>query len=206
MILQGFMARRLAFASACWLSLACSDPEPKPPAEGGAGTATEGGSGPLGNGGSAADPEPGAGGASGSTAEAPCNSLELGDTPPYALGYNSKPHNLPEGGVIPDGTYVIAAQIMFETESGPELELGRTKVTIAGDSWQEVSGDAEPGGVNPDRRSTSTMSLSGATLELTRTCPSEGAPESSEYQVDDSGFTVYVTDAGKSFGTLFTRQ
>lgn len=199
------MARCLAFGAMAWLLvLGCSDPEPKAPYDGVAGTSSIAGAG---GGGGTAAVEPGEGGASGSgepMVEA-CNELEL-DVPAFSLSNNSKPHNIADGGDIADGTYFISAQVMFESESPLMLEIGRTKVVIEGGVWQEVSGDAEVGGVNPDKRSTYALSFSDTTLELERTCPSVGEPESFEYSADEYGFTLYVNDGGAEFGTVFTRQ
>jgi hypothetical protein len=198
-----------AQASCClalFLAVACSDPTEKndddnPAGSGGSSTAgtkaTAGGAG--------------AGGASGGsagtigTAVPVCNELEL-EAPAVGFTYDEAAAPAATGGEIVDGTYFLTAQVMFETASGPTLALGRTSVTVEGDTWQEVSGDPEEESVNPDRHTTATLSLSGSTFTLSRTCPSEGDPQIAEYTVDDDGFTVYVEDAGKVFGTVFTKQ
>jgi hypothetical protein len=81
------------------------------------------------------------------------------------------------------------------------LELGRLEVVIASDSCQEISADD----IDPNRHTTSTLSVTGTTLDLTGTCP-RTSQDSFEYSVDDAGFTLYLDDHGSTFGTVFTRQ
>jgi hypothetical protein len=106
-------------------------------------------------------------------AAAGCNDLLL-DAPAVGFTYDLAAPPAPAGGTIADGTYFLTAQVLYQTASGPTLPLGRTKAVIAGANWQEVSGDPEPGSVNPDKRWTHELVATGTSLTLTPTCPSAG--------------------------------
>jgi hypothetical protein len=196
------MTFRVPTLALCLLgSIACSDPKPEVP--GAAGTSSTGGSsagtmsgsqaGNLGSGDS--------GGAAGEPSLPPCNDLEL-DAPTVNLTTDPDPAPAPTGGEIADGTYFATAEILYETASSLTFEFGSAKVVIAGASWQEASADV----ANPNRHTTSTLSTTGTTLDLTRTCPTAGVTESAEYSADGDGFTLYVEDGGETFATVFTRQ
>lgn len=188
------------------LSVACSDPDGKN-GNGTAGAAgnTAGAAG-AGVGGSSAGTSGTAGVAGGPTGPV-CNELEL-DAPPVGLSYDAQPAPEATGGQLLDGTYFLTKQIVYSTPSGITIPIGRTEITVMGDVWQEVLGDPEKGSVNPDRHYTRALAVSGTTLTLSRTCPSEAEPNSAEYSVTQAndGFVIYVEDRGKRIGTVFTRQ
>jgi hypothetical protein len=204
---------------ACVLSLllasGCSDPDEKKDGEaagsGGvssAGTKATGGAGGRAGAGTMGGSAAGVGGSSGMAGSATmtmCNELEL-DAPPAGFSYDADAAPEAMGGELLDGTYFLTTQIMFGTPSGPTLPFGRTKITIEGDVWQEVTGDAEDGSVNQDQHIIRTLEVSGTTLTLTRICPNATAPRETEYTVDDAGFTVYIMDGGKTIGTVFSKQ
>ena len=104
-------------------------------------------------------------------AAAACNDLVL-DAPAVGLTYDAAAPPAAAGGTITDGTYFVTAQLVYRTASGITIPLGRTKAIIVGTTWQEVSGDPEPGSVNPDRRRTYALATNGTSLTLDRTCPS----------------------------------
>jgi hypothetical protein len=184
---------------------ACSDPEtPRAPEEPGGTSGTSAGAGSAASGGTGGSG--GSAGTGGSGGSAPlCNELEL-DAPAFEPSYDPDPAPAPEGGDIVDGTYFITGQIFYEMPSGPVIALGRTRIEIEGTEWQEVSGDADGDGVNPDRHWTQTLSTSGTTLGLERTCPTAKATEFLEYTVEGETLIVYVEDANKTVGTIFTKQ
>jgi len=168
--------------------------------------ATAGTSGNGGSGGAASTSSGGTGGSNGTGGNvAACNDIVL-DAP--AVGFTYDPGAPPDasGGTIANGTYFLTAQVVYQTPSGIEIPLGRTKVELNDNVWQEVSGDPEPGGVNPDQHTTSTLSTNGTSLSLGRTCPTLAQPETAEYTAEAQTFTIFVLDAGKTVGTVFTRQ
>jgi hypothetical protein len=182
-------------------SIACSDPKPEAPAA--AGSSGTGGS----SAGATSVSQAGSGGASGSGGSAgepslpPCNDLEL-DAPAFDMTNDPAPAPAPTGGEIADGTYFATAQILYDSDTPLTFEVGKVKIVIAGDVWQEASSDV----ANPNRHTTSKLSTSGTTLDLTRTCPTAGGTDVADYSADSDGFTLYVEDAGATFGTVFTRQ
>ena len=194
------------------LALACSDPsDGEPQNAGGVGGSSAGATASGGAGGSVAGQATGGGGANGGggSSGAPtgpvCNELAL-DAPPVDFSYDEAEAPEPTGGEIADGTYFLSAEIVYEAPPLPVVSFGRTQITIAGNVWQEVNGDAEDDSNNPVRHSTSSLSASGTTLTLTRTCPSAGDPESAGYTATDTSLTLYIDDRGKSFGSVFTKQ
>ena len=196
------MTRRASALVLCLLgTIACSDPKSNSP--GAAGESSTGGS----SAGTTSVSQAGnpdaveAGGAAGEPSLPACNDLEL-DAPPFSLTTDPEPAPAATGGEIADGTYFATAQILYDTTSSLTFELGSLKVVIAGASWQEASADD----ANPNRHTTSTLSTTGTTLDLTRTCPTEGTTDSGEYSADGDGFTLYVQDRGATFATVFTRQ
>lgn len=197
----GLMRQTLA-ACALALSVACSSPgHPGGSADAAAGNAGTSGSGGSGLGGSS-----GVGGASAAGGSEPsCNDLVL-DAPAVGFSYDAGPAPAALGGSIADGTYFLTAQIVYDTASGPTDALGRTEVEVAGTTWQEVDGDPTPSTVNPDRHFTNTLSITDTTLDLTQTCPSGGGTTSSDFSADATAVTVYITDAGLTIGTVFTKQ
>ena len=138
-------------------------------------------------------------------AAAACSELVL-DAPAVGLTYDAAAPPASSGGTIADGTYFLTAQVVYGTASGSTILLGRTKVVIAGASWQEVSGGPEPSSVNPDRRQTYTLNASGTSLSLARTCPSAGQAQAVEYTAEATRLTLFVQDRGKVIGTVFTKQ
>ena len=76
-------------------------------------------------------------------AAAACSELVL-DAPAVGLTYDAAAPPASAGGTIADGTYFLTAQVVYRTASGSTILLGRTKVVIAGASWQEVTGEPEP--------------------------------------------------------------
>jgi hypothetical protein len=138
-------------------------------------------------------------------AAAGCNDLVL-DAPAVGFTYDLAAPPAPMGGTIADGTYFLTAQVLYETASGPTFPLGRTKAVIAGTIWQEMSGDPEPGSVNPDKRTTHALAATGTSLTLTRTCPSAGQLQSAPYTAEATRITLFVEDRAKTIGTVFTKQ
>jgi hypothetical protein len=135
-----------------------------------------------------------------------CNELELGDAPVAEVIPEPGPPPLAEGGQIADGTYFHTAEIAYNAPSGLAGPFGRARIEIAGSVWQEVSGFPPPDTVNPDKRSTGTLSLSGTKLTLQRTCPSAGSSESGEFTAASDHFTLFVVDHGTTFAAVFTKQ
>lgn len=192
--------------AAVWMLMvgltACSDPKKSD----GSGSTSGGNAGqPSAAAGDGPGADTSAGGAAGAPMAVVCNELPL-DAPPYALTYDDGAVPESTGGEIADGTYFITSQVLYTDATLPSVDLGRTAVVISGDTWQEVSGDPEPDGVNPDQHTTSTLSTSGTTLTLARSCPDSGPAEALDYSVTKDGFIVYAMDRGDTFATVFSRQ
>jgi hypothetical protein len=134
-----------------------------------------------------------------------CNDLVL-DAPAFVL--HSDPGAAPAatGGTIVDGTYFVTGATMYG-QSLSDLPFGRHKAQISGSTWQEVeSVDSEPGGVNPDEHRTFSLTSTGTSLTLSRSCPSGSETAVLQYSAEGSRLTVYVRDHGVVFANVFTRQ
>jgi hypothetical protein len=201
----GFAALTLTF-----IASGCGDPDedPRPPGEAGASAAGTSGSGSVGGSGGSAGTDgtqAGTSGSSGTAGSAPaCNDLEL-DAPAWGLTYEPDPQPEPEGGDIADGTYFLIEEIVYDTASGVEIPLARSKVVISGSTWQEVEGGPDAGDSSRDRRRTSTATVDGTHLTLTRTCGATGTEEA-EFTADDDSLQLFLTDAGRDIGAMFERQ
>jgi hypothetical protein len=199
----GFAALALTF-----IASGCGDPDKAPQAPGEAGAAGTSGSGSVaGSGGSAGTDgtQAGTSGSGGSAGSEPaCNDLEL-DAPAWGLTYDPDPQPEPEGGEIAAGTYFLIEEIVYDTASGIEIPLARSKVVISGSTWQEVEGAPEAGDSSRDRRRTSTATVDGTHLTLTRTCGGTGTEEA-EFTATDDSLQLFLTDAGRSIGAMFERQ
>jgi hypothetical protein len=143
----------------------------------------------------------GGGGSAGAPLVPACNALRI-EAPTIDWTYDEAAAPEPKGGKLSDGKYFLTAEIVYETPQFPASSFGSLQVEIAGDVWQEASSDD----INPERRTTSKMTTLGASLALSRTCPEAGKQESVGYTVTDTGFTLYVNDHGKYFGSVFTKQ
>jgi hypothetical protein len=189
---------------------ACGDP--KPPAEpggsGGSGGAVTGGSagtgvtgGTAGAGGSTAGGA-GTGGAAGAAVK--CNEL-FADATDVMLTTDPDDAPPPRGGTIADGTYYLTGQTWYGQSGQFSAALPGVRVEIAGSIWQEVESNVD-NTIRPPRYRTNQLAVTGTTLTLTQTCPSAAAPKSMEYTFEGNVLTVYVVDAGATFGTTFERQ
>jgi hypothetical protein len=145
----------------------------------------------------------GSGGGAG--AAVACNELPA-DAPEFMMTTDPNPAPAARGGVITDGTYFAMGQIWYEQSGSFSLAYGGVRVEIGGDTWEEVEAPLPSDPTGEPRHRTSALTVSSPTLTLTRTCPSPGAPESTEYTVDGDDLTLYITDAGSVFGTTFRRQ
>jgi hypothetical protein len=191
-------AHVVAVALAC---VACSDPDPSSPAQdaGAGGT----GSGGTGGGSSTGGPLPIATG--GAPPRESCNDLEL-TAPPAAVTFTQDAPPAAEGGTITDGTYFLTKQNFYEVPALSVSSLGRARVEIAEDAWEQVEGDVESGGTNPDKDFSYTFFTVGVALTLVPECPSSALQGRFEYTAAAGEFTVFVTDRGKTVGTVFTKQ
>jgi hypothetical protein len=192
--------------------LACGDPEPPSTpggsgGSGGSGGATTGGSagtgvtgGTAGAGGSTA----GGAGAGGAAGAVMCNQVPA-DAIDIMMTTDPNPAPPPAGGTIADGTYYLTGQVWFGQSGQFSAVVPGVRVEIAGSSWQEVEGSAD-NVIRPPIRRTNRLAVTGTTLTLTRTCPSAAAPLSTEYTFEGNVLTLYVVDAGQTFGTRFERQ
>jgi hypothetical protein len=132
-----------------------------------------------------------------------CNQLAE-DAPTYGLTADPGAAPTPLGGIVVDGTYVLNRQTIYGMTL-PATEMGRVKVEITGSTWQQAEAIL-PYDVNPDRHTTSTFSVQGTSLTMTRTCPSAGQPEISAYTADASSLTLFVVDHGMTAESVFTRR
>jgi hypothetical protein len=128
------------------------------------------------------------------------------DAPAWQLTYDPNPAPTPLGGELVDGSYFVLKEIVYGATSGPALPLARTKVLIAGKSWQDVEGEPEPDGVNPDRHHTSALSVTGTQLSLTRSCPKAAEAQIADFTIEPAGFTLYIEDVGQRIGVVFRQQ
>jgi hypothetical protein len=141
----------------------------------------------------------------GSGGSAPaCNQL-ADDAPTYSMTFAAGTPPAPSGGTIVDGTYLLSRQTVYAMSSMPATEVGRAKVEISGNTWQSVMAIL-PYDINPGEHTTSTISVQGNYLTLTRTCPSVGQPERAAYTADDGSLTLFFVDQGITAETVFTRQ
>jgi len=181
--------------------VACSDPDPNSPVQdaGAGGRGSEGTGGGSSTGGSL----PVATG--GAPPRESCNGLEL-NAPPAAVTFTQDAPPIAEGGTITDGTYFLTKQTFYEVPSLSVGSLGRTRVEIAQSTWEQVEGDVESGGTNPDRDFSYTFSTAGVGITLVQECPSSAPQHRFEYTATAAEFTLFVTERGKTVGTVFTKQ
>jgi hypothetical protein len=191
-------AHVVAIALTC---VACSDPDPGSPAQdAGAGGTGSGGTGGVSSTGGSLPVATG-----GAPPRESCNDLEL-NAPPAAITFTQDAPPIAEGGTITDGTYFLTKQTFYEVPALSVDSLGRTRVEIAQSVWEQVEGDVESGGTNPDRDFSYTFSTVGAAITLVQECPSSAPQHRFEYTATAGEFTLFVTDRGKTVGTVFTKQ
>jgi hypothetical protein len=118
---------------------------------------------------------------------------------------DANPAPPPEGGTIEDGTYYLTGQTWFGQSGQFSAVVPGVRVEITGSSWQEAEGRADDT-IRPPLRRTNRLAVTGTTVTLTPTCPSAAAPMSMEYTFESNVLTLYVLDAGQTFGTRFERQ
>jgi hypothetical protein len=197
------------------IAMGCSDPEPRSPGSGGNGGTTGGTSGRSGSGGSvftggtgglagmgATAGSGGTGGTAGAAVE--CNDLVL-EAPAWGASYTPDPAPEPMGGDIEDGTYYVTRGVFYEVASGPEVLLGRTQMEISGNTWQSIDGHPDDPSV-PARTSTETATTAGTSITLTRTCPTDGTPDSAPYTATSDGIALFFRQGGMTAVTVLEKQ
>lgn len=204
------MFTRFLFLSVTLFAFGCDD-DPEDPSRdtsNGGSAATSGSGGTAGSAGAGGTAGLGGTNATGGTGgmEPACHMLELGDAPDVGFTYDLGTAPPAMGGVIADGTYVITSMTVYGIDLGITDPFVRHKTVVSGNTWQMLDGSPS-GDSDPARAFTITASISGASLTLTRTCPSGTvAPESATFTETPEGFTFYVVDRGYTVGEVFTRR
>jgi hypothetical protein len=118
------------------------------------------------------------------------------------LFFDSKPEPAAKGGALEDGVYVLEKVTRFAVESPDEPRPYAERTTL-----RYVDGVADfvvNDGDAPARRSSSEVTLNGASLTAKDTCP--GTRTSTlKYTATGNALDLYVTSAGMKFVQHFVR-
>lgn len=174
-----------------------TEPAPRTPSSGAGGAG--GARGPSPDGGTLT-PEPAAPPTAGEDTAEPngqCNALE-NDADPVDATATMGALPAATGGALADGVYHLTAKKYYGRATPPAEKQAET-IEVRGTVIEEI--EIEDGVTS---QKTSSFSVKGTSLEISKTCPAAEPAEVHPYSVD--GDTLVVFDAVKRTGKEYTRQ